>query len=693
MQSISLRCSRQRLIWFKMPRRYKRKQFFIFETFWRKISLFSVYARKRKGEVCKPILKIIVFGMMILGGLSVAVGSSGISQRDIFVGASARAVGMGSAFTAGPSSTNGFLWNPSSLGFMNGAEVNLGGIPSSGGSSGGDQAFSFAANPYTLGLTKKNIGNLSVASWLDGWKNNTTESTQIVLLGYGLALGQRASAGANVRYYQNNTSLRTNFLWSVDLGMQFAYPLEKLGDSVTVGLNLSELSSGIRENGLLLENPPLAARFGTTYRLDKETLFSTDIAIHGQNEVNRGTRTRLHIGAERWLFNGQFGFRLGYTALTAADKFRGGEWSRGLSFRNSAGQLDYAYVSGSELEQGLHWISATLRWGGTRPAYVAEPASPTERSDVSEVGDAAPILMPTTLEANAQGQRVTLTDTGGGLQLSEHAISPNKDGIADSTTFRFQVRPNEKWQLTLRDEYTEIVWEQSGTGSPPEGIVWNGIGSTEELVIDGNYEVQLHILDAEGSPHLRNSETITVDRIPTTLEIFKKAPTTVGVKTWDINPIAHWKLEIFGEANQLIEEKEGDGSPPEAVALAKIQHQPTAAYTCKLSVQDIAGNQNVQQAQLELGTTTQTTATQGRLTLMVGSFTQSRNAQMMAENLQRSLSQHWPDEKVQIYTVTINAKTMHRVTIGEFTAQAEATNLKQHIQETQGVEPVLIALQ
>ena len=114
---------------------------------------------------------------------------------------------------------------------MNGLEVNMGGIPFSGEPSGPDQAFSLAVSPNTLGLTDKNVGNLSVASWFNGWNNNNSESTQIVLLGYGLALGEQASAGANLRYYQNNTPIRTNYLWSIDIGMQFTYPLEKLGDS------------------------------------------------------------------------------------------------------------------------------------------------------------------------------------------------------------------------------------------------------------------------------------------------------------------------------------------------------------------------------------------------------------------------------------------------------------------------------
>ena len=102
-------------------------------------------------------------------------------------------------------------------------------MPVSGSASSSEQAFSVAANPNTLGITDRNFGNLSFATWLDGWGSNVTESTQIVLLGYGLAFGPNASAGANLRYYQNNTPIRTNFLWSVDLGMQFAYPLGKMG--------------------------------------------------------------------------------------------------------------------------------------------------------------------------------------------------------------------------------------------------------------------------------------------------------------------------------------------------------------------------------------------------------------------------------------------------------------------------------
>ena len=645
------------------------------------------------------ITQTIGLVVIILATLSGPVDASSIAHRDIFVGASARAVGMGSAFTAGPSANNGFLWNPSSLGFMNGVEVSMGGMPFPGSTSSNEQAFSIAASPRSFGITERDLGNLSFATWLNGWGNNTTESTQIVLLGYGLAFGQNASAGANLRYYQNNNPIRTNFLWSVDLGMQFAYPLEKWGDTVKVGVNFSELSNGIRKNGVLLENSPLAARFGTTYEFSNHTLFSADFAVRGENNIDWAERLRLHIGAEHWLINGHFGLRVGYTTLTNSDRLLDGELARGVSFRNSAGQLDYAYVSGSDFEDGVHWISATLRWGGgnTEPVLAETPPEAPKTEEVQE--EHAPILMPATLTA----ETTTLE-----LQLSNQVISPNNDGVADETTFSLQLPKTAnaqetasdtlKWQLNIRDEYTESVWEKSGTGLPTEGIIWNGSANTGNLVPDGDYEVQLHLLDTQGKSHLKDSKKITVDLIPTTLELFGKTATTVGVKTWDMSPLAHWKLELFDAENTLVEQVDGDGTPPEEITLTKIQSQPAATYIGKLHVQDIAGNRSTQEVQLTLGaepqivepdTTIASDAPAARLTLMVGSFAQSRNAEMLAENL----GWMYPDEEVQIYEAVVEGRTMHRVTIGTFSERSEAADLKQHIQETQGVEPILITLQ
>ncbi len=635
---------------------------------------------------------------MMLGNVMIAGGSSGIDHRDIFVGASARAVGMGSAFTAGPSTNNGFLWNPSSLGYLNGMELNLGSIPFSNAASGPDQTFSLAVSPYTLGIIDKNVGNLSVAAWFNGLNGNNNVSTQIALLGYGLAIGDYVSAGANVRYYQRHIADETRFLWSTDVGMQFTYPFEKLGESITFGMNLAELSNGIRySDGKLIEpleeSLPLATRFGMTYRPDKATLLSTDFAIRGQNDRKWGERVRLHFGAERWVFNNHFGIRLGYTTLTSSDEFRNGQWTQGISFRNSSGQLDYAHVSGGELEQNLHWISATLRWGsskkGHNPTKELQNPAKTKEIELKHAYDATTtqkIVMPKTLDANTE-----IGSSTGELQVTEQAISPNSDGFADSTTFNFDVKANDKWELTLSDTYTEQVWKQTGTGSPKHGVIWNGMQSDGKLVSDGEYLAQLHIVDENGTLYLKSSSKIIVDLIPATIDLSKKAQRTVEVQTWDINPIANWKLEVFDANNVLVEESNGKGKPPETVVLSKVSQLPERAYKCVLSVQDIAGNKNTKQTKLIFGSATTESGNQNvvpktKFTLMVGSFSERRNANLLADNLQNL----HPDEKVKIYTVTLNGNTMHRVTIGEFTARENAKTLKQQIHESQGVEPILI---
>ena len=183
---------------------------------------------------------------------------------------------------------------------------------------------------------------------------------------------------------------------------------------------------------------------------------------------------------------------------------------------------------------------------------------------------------------------------------------------------------------------------------------------------------------------------MTVDLIPTTLELFAKTPTTVGVKAWDINPLAHWKLELFNAGNALVEQAEGNGSPPAEVVLSKIQADPNAIYTGKLHVQDIAGNRSTEQTQLQFGVNNQPRrASTSKMTLMVGSFVELYYAEAMEERLRLQN----PDEKVALHIATVDGRTMHRVTIGEFSTRAESAELKQHIQETLGIEPVLITLQ
>ncbi|MCZ6680194.1 MAG: OmpA family protein [Candidatus Poribacteria bacterium] len=552
-------------------------------------------------------LAIISTLILVFFGLSIAAGESGIKNRQIFVGASARALGMGSAFTAGPPSSESFFWNPSSLGFLNGAEISLVGLPFGEEAADREGAFSLALNPQQMGIAMKNIGNISVASWFDGWGNDN-EKNRMMLVGYGVSLGKELAAGASIRHHRRSHSIGTQLGWSFDLGMLFSRKLDRLGDQIVLGLTFADLGGHIWEDGELIEKMPPVTRLGATYHLDTDTIFSGDFVLHNDKQFDLQNRLRTHLGAERWLFNQRLGIRFGYTAIANYDQFTEGEWSRGFSLRSESGQLDYAYVSGNELDQGIHWISATIRWGGRATESPFKPLTIVDEPGFAPL-QPAPIVMPKQIFSE--------------LSTSEAAISPNGDGVQDETVFDFDIAEKEAWQLELRDDYSEIVQTYSGTGLPVEALRWNGRDIEGNLVSDGTYTAQLIFLDADGNHQPQSKTTITVDTMPVDLEISAEPPIlvssddttssdnvvvhlpTVHVRASDLNPIVDWELQFFNSAGAPIDRIRGDREPPNTIVWNKWrEHQlaanPDADYRCTLTVHDFAGNRTTHEASFSL---------------------------------------------------------------------------------------------
>lgn len=327
---------------------------------------------------------------LIVFSVSIAKAESGIKNREIFVGTSARALGMGGAFTAGPASSDSPFWNPSSLGLLESTELSLIGLPFPASADDREGAFSLGLNPQQLGIASTDVGNFSVASWFDGWGNDT-EKNRMVLVGYGASLGKGIAAGTNLRHYRHRSAVTPRFAWSFDLGIRFVHELDRPGEKITFGLALEDLAGRIWENAESVARIPTVTRLGAAHSFDQYTTLSGDFVLRNDTRIGIGDRLRTHLGVERWLFKKGLGLRLGYTAVP--NRLTTGEWSTGLSVQNSSGQLDYAYVRGNELDGSMHWISATLRWGESDagikvslPPVVEVPPAPPARP--------APIVMP-----------------------------------------------------------------------------------------------------------------------------------------------------------------------------------------------------------------------------------------------------------------------------------------------------------
>ena len=660
------------------------------------------------------IFTLIVFSVALAGA------ESGIKNRQVFVGPSARALGMGGAFTAGAASSDSPFWNPSSLGLLEATELSLIGLPFPESADDREGAFSLALNSQQLGIAPTNIGNFSVSSWFDGWGSDN-EKNRFVLVGYGTSLGKGIAAGTNLRHYRHRSAVTPRFAWSFDLGIRYVRELDRPGEKVTFGLALEDLAGRIWENGQTTARIPTVTRLGAAHSFNQYTTLSGDFVLHNDTRIYFGERLRTHIGVERWLFRNGLGLRLGYTAVT--NRLTAGEWSTGLSIQSSSGQLDYAYVRGNELDGGMHWISATLRWGerdagikvSLPPVVEARPAEPILPAPIV-TPEPPPIVMPKPPPAV--------------LRIPDKIISPNGDSVKDQLIFDLEVGEEVAWELEIQkrtddDKLHRILQRYSGTGLPSNKIVWEGEDDAGNRVSDGTYTAQWFTIGATDERQLRSEVKITVDTTPASLEISAEPPVfasannekvvhmpKVHLQASDLNPLARWELQFFDENQKLVHRIDEEGEPSDTVVWnnwKQSEDVQKATYRCVLTVHDIAGNRSTGEASFstiradrgEIDTEeakiivtsseeeqeeAETSPIPPKYTLMVGSFQSRKNA----ESLVDSLEALGLGAKAHLAEVVVRSRLWYRVTIGGFHKREDAAELISEVVEL-GIEPLVIS--
>ena len=662
------------------------------------------------------IFTVLIILALILFSISLAGAESGIKNRQIFVGTSARALGMGGAFTAGPASSDSSFWNPSSLGLLDSTELSLIGLPFPDSADDREGAFSLGLNPQQLGIASTNVGNFSISSWFDGWGNDA-EKNRMVLVGYGASLGRGIAAGTNLRHYRQRSSVTPRYAWSFDLGIRYVRDLERHGEKITFGLALEDLAGHIWENAETIARIPTVTRLGAAHSFNQSTTLSGDFVLHNDTRIRFGERLRTHLGVERWLFKNGLGLRLGYTAIPT--QLTQGEWSTGLSIQNPSGQLDYAYVRGSELDGAMHWISATLRWGER------DPSPPVSRPPIVKAPPAAPakpspIVMPKPVRAV--------------MRLSENAISPNGDGVQDQTTFDLEIAEDVAWELEIQKyidlgESGQILQRYSGTGLPSTKISWEGEDDAGDRVSDGMYIARWFTIDELGNHRLQHEVTITVDTTPASLEISAEAPIfapweatasdgehvlqmpKVHLRASDQHPLARWELQFFDEDQKLVHHIDEVGEPSDTVVWNNWKQPASdqkATYRCVLTVHDIAGNRSTGEASFstirvdkedldtredKVVTTSseekqeevEISRTPPRYTIMVGSFQNPANAESLVDSLEALKL----GANIHLTEVVIRSRLWYRVTIGGFHNREDAAGLISEIVAL-GMEPLLI---
>jgi hypothetical protein len=168
---------------------------------------------------------------------------------------------------------------------------------------------------------------------------------------------------------------------------------------------------------------------------------------------------------------------------------------------------------------------------------------------------------------------VVVDRTLAGLQAMPMVISPNGDGVNDSTTLSFALAQNVPVRLDIYQAGVIVGSPFQGQlGIGPQTLVWNGAGFGAPL-FDGTYQATITVTDQLGDVQL--SVPITIDNTPPTLTLVDKA-----TLTFTLNEPATVTLLVNQKTRIVLGEQKGTFRIPYSGGV----------YQVSAEAQDLAGN-------------------------------------------------------------------------------------------------------
>ncbi len=190
-------------------------------------------------------------------------------------------------------------------------------------------------------------------------------------------------------------------------------------------------------------------------------------------------------------------------------------------------------------------------------------------------------------------------------------ISPNGDGIADTTTLGVFVperRGLERWRVQIMDSRNTPVREWSGdAGDVPERLLWQGFGDASRSVPPGEYRATIHVEYDYGPIARAGSDAIVVDvetpfvAVETRPERFSpdgdglEDEFEIRVDASDDSGFSYWHLEVFDRTGRFFHDVGGRGAPPPVIRWSGVNNAGERVlamerYSFVLSVGDSVGN-------------------------------------------------------------------------------------------------------
>ena len=288
-----------------------------------------------------------------------AQGQAGTDIAVLGAGVGARALGMGSAFTAVADNADAPYWNPAGLGHISSSEITT-----------MQTKLSTDTDHYYVSYVSPLWGGALGVSWIQVALGNISQNSSEVdshneiqnlgtfsyfsnayLLSYGRELNDKVSVGLTAKYLSSDMNRIVGGQatgYSITPGILLK--LSTVHSSLfTVGLKIDELINQQQWGTGAVEQAPPKVRLGLAYQAANPGLFALDVS----QTVRSGYSPEISLGYEGAIYRG-IAFRAGYAE---------GGFTAGAGFTFQHAVVDYAYVNQPSLsKENVHRISLSGVW-------------------------------------------------------------------------------------------------------------------------------------------------------------------------------------------------------------------------------------------------------------------------------------------------------------------------------------------
>lgn len=397
----------------------------------------------------------IAFAVLLAATLACGAGGASAESQDgglpgdwLTSYRSARAIGLGGAFSAVADQSLGMLWNPAGMTQLGRNEIVLESTQLFEDTNVNGLSFVVPGSRFpTVGVSVLALrsGDFGKTSDMNDELGTFQEKETAFVLSSSYDVTSFLAVGANLRVIRQSIDDFSDSGFGFDLGALARVTKDlRLGAAVA---NLGGPTLTLRDTD---ETYPTLLTGGAAYELmnDRALVTAELVKVEGLDPVGRG-------GAEFWIAD-NIALRAGFDRTSPA-----GGFSYVLDDRL---RVDYGAI-GHELGV-THRFGVSWRFGGFFADSHADPA--------------------------------VFSPLGSNATTRFHLASRTRSEV-------------DSWRLEIRDRYGRALRSFGGRGAPPAQLLWDGKADTGDPLPDGSYRYSLVVTDAFGHRTESEQRTVQIN--------------------------------------------------------------------------------------------------------------------------------------------------------------------------------------